>query len=61
MAAHAEAVNQVMDDMGSGVIKSDKPQVVILPFACDRELTRELIWNESDERLYDKRTASGGV
>lgn len=57
MAAHAEAVDLVMEDMGSGVIKSEKPQVVVLPFACDQELTRELIWNEGDDRLFHKLSA----
>lgn len=53
LAAHHELVDDIISHHGSREVMSTNPQVVKLPFPCDQDISKQMIWNEGDHLLYE--------
>ena len=53
LAAHQEVVDLIISRHCSHEVMSKNPQVIKLPFPCDQDISKQMIWNESDHLLYE--------
>ena len=53
LAAHQEVVDLIISRHGSREVMSTNPQVIKLPFPCDQDISKQMIWNEGDHLLYE--------
>ena len=53
LAAHQEVVDLIISRHGSREVMSKNPQVIKLPFPCDQDISKQMIWNEGDHLLYE--------
>jgi hypothetical protein len=51
IGGHNETVDAIIAEHGTGEIWTEE-QEIILPFACDREFNKRLIWHDGDTQLY---------
>jgi hypothetical protein len=51
MGGHTETVDAIIAEHGTGEIWTEE-QEIILPFPCDKEFNKRLIWHDGDTQLY---------
>ena len=58
LTSHVETTNVIRRDHPNGVHYSP-PQVITLPFACEQEFQKGMVWNEGNHQLYAFFVATG--
>jgi hypothetical protein len=51
MSGHTETVDAIIAEHGTGEIWTEE-QEIILPFSCDKEFNKCLIWHDGDTQFY---------
>ena len=51
LPAHQEVVDLIISRHGSHKVMSTNPQVIKLPFPCDQDISKQMIWNDGDHLL----------
>ena len=53
LAAHHEVVDIIISHHWSHEVMSSNPQVIKLPFPCEQDISKQMIWNEGGHLLYE--------